>query len=203
MPNQSVPKQLIVECAHCHTDFPHARRSGRRRLYCRRSCRQRAYEHRCRTAPPPRPHPFDHPTTNDGFAPTTACYAEGRTRFIFGKGHAVVAGPPDGKHRFPTLCGLQAVPGGRPFSNVRPDSCKSCVRLALRRPPTNSSRPHQTLLATQHHLMQTANAWRLARNTGHDADARTLSQLLQHALEPIARLTLSVPRSTWPGDGGR
>ncbi len=180
-----MPCDLIVECAHCHTEFPHARRPGRRRLYCRRSCRQRAYEHRSRMAPTPRPYPYDHPTTNDGRRTPPLSFPEGHTQFMGGKHHAVIIGPPDGKHRFPTLCGLNAHPGIRPFSNVRPESCKTCTRLALVRPPTNPHRPQFELLAIRHHLSQSVNALRNAQCTGGDSNPRVLLEILHRALQPV------------------
>ena len=187
--------ELTVECAYCSKEFTHPRRPGRRRVYCRRSCRQRAYEHRHHIAPRPRPHPAGSPTTNDARATPPPSYAEGHTRFIYGKHHAVITGPPDGKHRFPTLCGLHAHPGPRSFSHLRGDSCKTCAAISHTRPPTTAHRPQHQLLAAQHHLTQTANGWRRAQHFGTDQDPETLSNLLRHALEPVGKL-IELPRWT-------
>ena len=93
--------------------------------------------------------------------------------------------PCDATPSFPTLCGLSAHPGIGPFSDVRPESCKTCTRLALVRLPANPHRPQFELLAIRHHLTQSVNALRNAHHTGGGSNPSVLLSILQRVLQPV------------------
>lgn len=198
---------LIVECAYCHRQFEHPIRPGRRRLYCRRSCRQRAYECRRHLLAPARPHPYDHPTTNDGRVRRRPEWVEGTTRYVFGKLHIVLPGAMDGKGRFPTMCGLQAHPNSaRPFSTLRAGACRTCCRLSATRQPTGKLRPHHDLLATQGHLVNIAvelrRADRRSVDEGLPVQTDQLRDLITRSLEPVRQLLLPSLETSPAGDPG-
>ena len=101
---------------------------GRRRQYCRQSCRQRAYEHR---------HGFEHrrtirplPGQVSGDVWSGTGYERGGSIAPFGKTHAMrTSVRPEGRRR-ETLCGVLVAPlNGQHFTPLRPRACKSCTAL--------------------------------------------------------------------------
>lgn len=183
---------IQIECAHCHRVFEHPYRPGRRRLYCRRSCRQRAYE--CRHPPiaPPRgpwAKPKD-PTTTPEFGKGGApppIWLGGTREFVVGKMHALRPGAPDGRGRVPTLCGTHARPSMRPvYGPHQSDLCRSCARLLHRNPPPSGRPPLFELLTAQGHLLDIGKALDESDRHPHrvptNAELRTL---LERALEPV------------------
>ena len=188
-----------VECAYCHRWFSHVRRAGRRRIYCRRSCRQRAYECRRQLRVPPRPEelgPQTPTTTERNFRPRHE-WIDGQRTFALGPFHAMLSGAPDSRGRLPTVCGTHAQPSsGRAFSALRPESCKTCAHLIIGRTPPSTSRPTYDLLCTQGHLVQVANALALADQLGAGNDPSGLRRLVERALEPVrSQLSSASPSS--------
>jgi hypothetical protein len=131
-------------CTWCARPVPIIRRPGRPRLYCNHGCRQRAYEHR---------HGFCHvrsprelPGQLDDAAPSQSTgYESGG----YGYGGRIVHAlrtcvRPEGQRR-ETLCGLLAAPSGRPFSTLRPHSCKTCSSVALAAPLRHPVEPSNEL----------------------------------------------------------
>jgi hypothetical protein len=127
------PRPTDRACAWCATEFPVLRRPGRPRLYCRRSCRQRAYEHR---------HGFVHqrtvrplPGQVSGDSWTGTGYERGGSIAAFGKLHALrTSVRPEGRRR-QTLCGLLAAPlAGRHFQAGHQRACRSCSDIAAANP---------------------------------------------------------------------
>lgn len=135
-------------CSWCATDFPVFHRPGRPRLYCRRACRQRAYEHR---------HGFRHERTTRTLPGQTEHRAlrasstsgTGYERGGHGYGGAIVHAlrtsvRPDGERR-ETLCGLLAAPSGRSFSGIHPAACRTCTAIADRSPLRQRVEPSNEL----------------------------------------------------------
>ena len=196
-----------VECAHCHRWFQHPWRSGRRRIYCRRSCRQRAYECRRQLLPPARPAhlgPTDPTTTERPVHRPPAQWLEGQSRPVFGRLHALLSGAPDSRGRFPTLCGTHARPGIRAFSELRPTSCRTCSRLARVRPAPSPCRPAFEWLSTKGHLVQVGRALAMAERSAEQPTIATLQSLLRRALEPVLNdLVIAAARDSTTGPPGR
>jgi hypothetical protein len=104
---------------------------GRRPLYCRRTCRQRAYEERRRGAFAlglPRPAVFER------LHPDPKLYQAGKGGEYLHVAHAL---RPDGcadRIGFrPTLCGTRVSPTNRPFyprAALGNQNCHTCVRVA-------------------------------------------------------------------------
>ena len=120
-------------CSWCASEFAIARRPGRPRLYCRQSCRQRAFEHR---------HGFEHQRTvrplpgqvsGDSWSGTG--YERGGSIAPFGKTHALRTNArPEGRRR-ETLCGLLAPPiAGQHFTTFHPRACDTCTSVAEANP---------------------------------------------------------------------
>ena len=147
-------------CQWCSTAIVPTGRPGRPRLYCRRSCRQRAYERRSGIGvlPPverrlssvsnvvassdPRPHQYE---AGMGRAGTVR--------------HAMrPAGRPDRAGRWPTLCGVEGRPVGRPFATVDPRACLSCAEIQRSRPPGEPFAPSARLAALRA-VVDDAAAW--------------------------------------------
>ena len=123
MPRIVQPRPTHRACSWCASEFAIAHRPGRPRLYCRHSCRQRAYEHR---------HGFEHQRTVRplpgqviGDSWSGSGYERGGSIAPFGRTHALRTsvrpegcrrdpvrppGPPDQR---PTLHGH--APSGVPY----------------------------------------------------------------------------------------
>ena len=128
MPRIEQSRPTHRSCAWCASEFPIACRPGRPRLYCRQSCRQRAYEHR---------HGFEHrrtirplPGQVSGDVWSGTGYERGGSIAPFGKTHAMrTSVRPEGRRR-ETLCGVLVAPlNGQHFTPLRPRACKSCTAL--------------------------------------------------------------------------
>ncbi len=153
-------------------------RPGRPRLYCRRSCRQRAYEHR---------HGFEHHRTVralPGQARGETWSGTGYERSISGlvaqhrKVHALrTSVRPEGRRR-ETLCGLLAAPlAGQHFNTNHQRACKTCASVAAANPlrfgvvpPNELARLRAILDEINEHRIDPANAlhW-ITTNNPHAA----------------------------------
>lgn len=106
-----------VACAHCGRPITIVDRPGPVPRYCRRSCRQRAYEAR---------------TANAATVAVDHHFDAGLSRS--GRVHALHPNFPaahaDGTR--PTLCGTTARPSRRQFT-ASPSSCARCIRAAANR----------------------------------------------------------------------
>jgi len=137
-------------CAWCTTEFPAEFRPGRPRIYCRTSCRQRAYERRRGLAVLPPPDrlimsnngPLSHlPNHYPG-------YERGEIRTLYGRKHAMrPSGIAELGERRLTLCGLMARPVARNFHRTSPESCLTCKRVENLRPSARAVRPSADLAA--------------------------------------------------------
>lgn len=107
-------------CAHCARTFSHASRPGPAPRYCRRSCRQRAYEARAAATTVAVVH---HPD---------ACVSTS------GRMHALDPARPDPRAdgTRTTMCGTKARPNHLAFASS-PDSCARCARAAASRTITD------------------------------------------------------------------
>jgi hypothetical protein len=145
------PPLIERQCLWCHTSFVVRTGPGRKRLYCRVSCRQRAYERRTGLGvlPPPerlimRPGgPLAHLPNR------VPAYEAGGRVHEGGKIHALrpadMAGP--GEKRA-TLCGIRRSPNGRLFvPSDAPHVCRTCARVADLRPAARAVRPSSDLAA--------------------------------------------------------
>jgi hypothetical protein len=182
-PEELAPADVIErECLHCHSWFVVARRPGRPRIYCRRSCRQRAYEYRhgARVLPPPRARRVS------SVRPQAFELGVGRPDRP-GKRHALrTATPADDHGRRSTLCGALARPTPQPFSRYTTDACRTCLRLAAK---------HQRLLAPRMNTSRELADWRAQqeeariatlnqRRTGQPASPNQLTALLAQLVPP-------------------
>lgn len=118
-------------CAHCGRPFTVDRRSGPSPRYCRRSCRQRAYEARAA---------LGDPTLAGTALAGTVAVTHDLDAGLSSRGRAHALDPaspdprPDGTR--PTLCGTRARPSQRPFTPSAAASCRRCARAA----------PHHTIV---------------------------------------------------------
>lgn len=167
------------ECLWCAREFVVERRPGRPRLYCRQSCRQRAYERRAGLGVVPpvdrrimRPNPV-----LTGLARGVAAYERGTVWTPDGKLHAMRPAAFTDRHgRRATLCGCLAVPRGRPFAPVHPNSCETCVAVAALRPPAQPLAPSAQLAALRAYLDLVA-VW-LATTAGDGQRPPTVAERL-------------------------
>ena len=127
------PRPTHRACSWCAAEFAIALRPGRPRLYCRQTCRQRAYEHR---------HGFEHertvrplPGQSAGETWTGTGYERGGFVAPLGRSHALrTSVRPEGRRR-ETLCGLLAQPvAGRHFDALGPHACSTCAAVATANP---------------------------------------------------------------------
>ena len=135
MPIVHHPRPSHRACAFCAKEFAVVCRPGRPRLYCSRSCRQRAYEHR---------HGFVHertvrplPAQARGETWSGTGYERSLTGSFDGSGrvHAMrTSVRPEGRRR-ETLCGALAAPHpGHHFNTRQPRACKTCTSVASSNP---------------------------------------------------------------------
>ncbi|MFN0029964.1 MAG: hypothetical protein ACKV2O_22650 [Acidimicrobiales bacterium] len=151
--------QRVFACERCGHEFE-PKPLGRRPLYCGRTCRQRAYEARCRAA-------FHHrllaPTLTPALPPEIIPrqppppprYESGRHRHLT---HALRPdGPANANGERPTICGTYAVPKlsrwqfGDPRDHHRPQ-CRTCQAVARRYPPVRVIDPPADLSHIKHIL---------------------------------------------------
>jgi hypothetical protein len=176
------------ECSWCHATFTLRVGPGRKRIYCTRSCRQRAYERRrgLGVLPPPevliaRPGgPLAH------LPQRQLRYEAGGVAYTRDKIHALrPGGYADAADRRPTLCGLLRAPTGRPFAYVFGRSCETCDKVQQLRPALRSLRVSNDLAALRTQIDSIAT--RLAHHgvlaAGNDPElaAALLQELLDAA----------------------
>jgi hypothetical protein len=138
------------QCAWCSRWFEAVYRPGRPRVYCKVSCRQRAYERRrgLGVLPPPdrtimvESGPLVHlPNRFPG-------YERGEVWALAGHAHAMrPAGIAERGERRLTLCGLLARPVARSFHRTAKDSCLTCAAVERVRPSARAVRPSADLAA--------------------------------------------------------
>lgn len=147
-------------CSWCSATFAVLARPGRPRLFCRRSCRQRAYERRAGLGVLP-------PVDRRVMAPNPVAPVTARTPIAYEGGFApgVVrthamrpSGRPDQHGRWSTLCGVLARPLGRPYVAGRADACVSCARSEGLRPTARPLAPSATLAALRS-VLEDAGVW--------------------------------------------
>lgn len=134
---------VVVNCTQCGKEFERFRGPGRRRLYCSRSCRQRAYESRA--------------YHGAQLLPLLPSAAEvGRLRYHAGmvsygkKEHALVVGALSAGE-FRALCGAVVRPLPRGFGHSQNALCKRCDALADKYPPATPLRTFlDGILAADH-----------------------------------------------------
>ncbi len=126
-------------CQYCDQLIVRRTPFGRPRLYCKRSCRQRAYERRkqigvrgasYKPLPPPESRVVYRMKSNRHPA-----WLKGWVSITTGKGHAVVPGPVQDGRFFRTLCGLQVMVLNTRFRTDEPAVCETCCKLLHRHPP--------------------------------------------------------------------
>ena len=169
------------DCAWCSNRFVVVNRPGRPRIYCRDSCRQRAYERRRGLAvlPPP-----DRLIMSDsgllGHLPNRfPGYERGQVWSVRGRAHAMrPAGITELGERRLTLCGVLARPTIRSFYRVASDSCLTCGRVERVRPSARAVRPSADLAALRALLDRAAVD--LSRPAGKAS--RTTDQILNSLL---------------------
>jgi hypothetical protein len=132
-------------------------RPGRPRLYCRRACRQRAYEHR---------HGFTHQRSVrplPGQLPGGSWTGTGYERAVapFGKAHALRPSVRAEGTRRETLCGLLARPsGGHHFTTSDHRACTTCTQVTNNNPLRYGINPSNEL-ATLRSLLQDIDEHRI------------------------------------------
>ncbi len=139
-------------CLWCRTVFALRTGPGRKKLYCKVSCRQRAYERRrgLGVFPPPellitRPGgPLSHLPNR-----FTRYEAGGMTVNFARKVHALrPAGYAEPGEKRATLCGLKRRPNSRLFNEGPVErTCATCLRIAKSRPPARRPFPSSDLAA--------------------------------------------------------
>jgi hypothetical protein len=125
-------------CLWCGDHFERRYLMGRKPCYCRRTCRQRAYEARRRAALVAR-HPKAPPTP-----PSRRSLVRYEAGQRYGITHALRPDAlPDRIGRRGTLCGTYASAIRPPFGTLdaRRRNCLSCERIAQRHPPPRAIDP--------------------------------------------------------------
>ena len=138
------------QCRWCADFFAVPFRPGRPKLYCRVSCRQRAYERRRGLGVLP---PSDRLAMVDGgplvhLANNRPGYERGIVAAGDSKSHALrLAGMSERGDRRITLCGVLARPTPRPFWAAESAACRTCAAVEHRRPSARAIRPSADLAA--------------------------------------------------------
>ena len=170
-----------IHCARCGIVFPRRHLTGRRPIYCGRTCRQRAYEARRRAA---YHHHLPLPTAPPmGANPRAYLYEAGRR---LGIRHALRPDQPATvDHRRQTLCGTHVWSvsrrrfGGRELGLGR--DCHTCTRIAATYPLRQPLEPSPDLARLKHVLLSQRASWL----TGGPESAReTLERLYATAIGP-------------------
>jgi hypothetical protein len=131
------PTCIDRPCLWCQQPVTVIRRPGRPRLYCRASCRQRAYERRSTTAwlPPPAPLPPPSPRRIPPGLAALPGYERGTVGPMRGVAHAMrTSGLSQPHNRRPTLCGVLARATRDWFRPDERASCRTCAAVAAARP---------------------------------------------------------------------
>ena len=171
------------ECLWCAREFLVERRPGRPRIYCRRSCRQRAYERRAGLGVVPpvdrrimQPNPVLTRNTRG-----TVAYERGTVWSPDGKFHAMrPAAFTDHLGRRAALCGCLAVPRGIPFAPVHPNTCRTCAGVAELRPCGQPLAPSAQLAGLRAYL-DLAAVWLSRRRAPTTPGERILGALTEAA----------------------
>ena len=147
-----IPRPKQRSCLWCSTVFTLRQGPGRKKIYCKVSCRQRAYERRrgLGVFPPPeqlvaRPGgPLSHLPNR-----FTRYEAGGMTVNHLYKVHALrPAGYAEAGERRATLCGLKPRPFNQTFNDgLVEHTCQTCVKIARLRPPARRVFPSSDLAA--------------------------------------------------------
>jgi len=174
-------------CLWCRRTIALHRGPGRQRLYCRHSCRQRAYERRrgLGVLPPP-----ERLITRAGgplahLRGRYHLYEAGGAAFIPGrKLHALrPGGIAEAGDRRATLCGVMRAPNGKPFVPGDHDGvCETCTAIARARPAARPMRPSSDLAAYRAQLDSVAVRLNRAPGGAASAPAELAAALLAELL---------------------
>jgi len=185
-----VPRPKRRQCLWCRTDFELRRGPGRKKIYCKVSCRQRAYERRSGLGvfPPPE-QLITQPGGPLGHLPNrvTRYEAGGMTVQRNYKIHAMrPAGYAEAGERRATLCGMKRRPNGQTFNEGPIErTCQTCVKIARIRPPARRPFPSSDLAAYRAQLdavaMQLSELGINNRYVRPDISAMLLFELLAAA----------------------
>jgi hypothetical protein len=136
-------------CLWCAEPIVIEHRPGRPRLYCRISCRQRAYERRSGLGVIP---PIERrvasvePEPISGRVIIRTGYERGRLSYVHGRSHALrPSGRSDTDGRRPTLCGAMARPTTGLYLALEPNGCKVCAVVERVRPSRRTPQPSREL----------------------------------------------------------
>jgi hypothetical protein len=155
VPNDPYFDAGVRHCIWCRSAIRIIRRPGRPRLYCRQSCRQRAYERRSGKGvlpPVERRSPFFTPSAGRQ-RPKPPAYEQGVVPGHDARLHAMrLTGQSDARGRRSTLCGVLALPSNREFAGSLPNACATCAGVAKTRPPKRPVRLSADLAALRDHL---------------------------------------------------
>jgi hypothetical protein len=181
----SQPHELVGPkhraCLWCADAIVIERRPGRPRIYCGRSCRQRAYERRSgHGVIPPIERRIEarEPTNSVDPRRQRRGYERGRLSFVHGRSHALrFAGRSDLDGRRSTLCGAMASPVNGQFVGGADNSCQVCATVERIRPSHRAPQPSQDL-AHLRAVLDDAGVWFDRRRTLHGA-AGSVDVLLQ------------------------
>lgn len=186
----AVPRPKQRECLWCRTVFELRQGPGRKKIYCKVSCRQRAYERRrgLGVFPPPE-QLIIRPGGPLGHLPNrfTRYEAGGMTVNHMYKVHALrPAGYAEAGERRATLCGLKRRPYNQTFNEGPVEHiCQTCVKIARIRPPARRAFPSSDLAAYRAQLdavgMQLSELGINNRYVRPDISAQLLFELLAAA----------------------
>jgi hypothetical protein len=174
-------------CLWCAEPIGMEYRPGRPRLYCRPSCRQRAYERRSGLGvipPIERRVASTEPQPISGRVILRTGYERGRLSYVHGRSHALrPSGRSDADGRRPTLCGAMARPTTGLYFALEPNGCKVCAVVERIRPSRRTPQPSREL-AHLRAILDDAGAWmnRSDHRDGHiPGSARGLLERLVRA----------------------
>lgn len=148
----TIPRPSQRSCLWCRGVFTIRQGPGRKKIYCRVSCRQRAYERRrgLGVLPPPERLVMK-PGGPLAHLPNRFLRYEAGGSSVLGlrKIHAMrPAGYAEPGERRSTLCGVKVRPNGTLFNEGPPEkTCQTCVAVARLRPPARGPFPSSDLAA--------------------------------------------------------
>jgi hypothetical protein len=161
----SVKSGSTSRCQYCDQHIVRRTPFGRPRLYCKRSCRQRAYERRkqigirgasYKPLPPPESRVVYRMKGN-----RRPVWLKGWVSITSGKGHAVIPGPVQDGRFFRTLCGLQVRVLNTPFRPNDGPVCDTCCKLLDRHPPQRIMPDLADALALESRLVELESQLRM------------------------------------------
>lgn len=171
-------------CTWCSTIFAVSYRPGRPRIYCSKSCRQRAYERRRGLAVLPPPDRLIMVATGPlvQLPNRFPGYERGEVWSLAGKAHAMrPAGISEAGERRLTLCGALARPVPRSFHGKAANSCATCVSVERVRPSARAVRPSADLAALRFLLGRAAVEVSRSRHGAPKTAEEVLLELLAAA----------------------